>query len=162
MHDEKTWHPKRRGHVHNILVKEWPNFYTDPKFKGDQNAVDTKRRAGGVGDVGVGDDLRIFLQDCEDCMLSSTVEEIEEFCRGAELDNVSSCATQRRAAWLDDTSFQHRDGSRCARTYKNPLTANALYELLNEPVNMRTTVLAVDFIANTKLAMQQERRTRCG
>jgi hypothetical protein len=131
MYEKGTWRPKRRRCLHDILVKEWPDFSTEPNCREGQNAIDTIRGAGGVGD-----DLRIFFQDSEDCVLSSAVEEIGEFCQGAQLDSLSPCATQRRAAWLDDRSFQLQDGSRCARTYKNPLTANALYELLSEPVNM--------------------------
>lgn len=141
MRHERTWRLKRRR-LHNILAKEWPHFSIHPKStKEDQNAIDTKRDVDGVGD-----DLRIFLQDSEDCILSNAVEEIGEFCQGAEPDYPNPRAPQRRAAWLDDRSFQHRGNSGCARRYNNPLTANELHEHLREPVNMSMSFVGVEII----------------
>jgi hypothetical protein len=122
-----------KDYPRNIFAKKWIQvFSTDRKFKEDESYIDERRRLGALGD-----DLHVFLQDSEEWMPSSKVEEIEEFCQGARLDNLKSlgvCTTQRRAAWLDDRSFQHRDSSRCARGCQNALTASSLYQLLEKPV----------------------------
>lgn len=124
---------EKRDYPRNIFAKKWNQvFSTDRKFKEDESYIDEKRRLGALGD-----DLHVFLQDSEDWMPSSKVEEIEEFCQGARLDNLNSLGvrtTQRRAAWLDDRSFRHRHGSGCARRCQNALTASSLYKLLKKPV----------------------------
>lgn len=106
-------------------------FRTDRNFKESGSYVDKRKRVGAIGDS-----LHIFLQDSEDWMPSNMVEEIEEFCQNARLKelNLDVHTEQRRAAWLDDRSFQHRESSGCARRYGNALTATALYELLKKPV----------------------------
>jgi hypothetical protein len=75
-----------RHYPRNIFAQKWNRvFSTDRKCKVDESYVDERRRAGALGD-----DLHVFLQGSEEWMPSSKVEEIEEYCQGARLDNLNS------------------------------------------------------------------------
>ena len=115
----------QRDYPRIVFAQKWNQvFSTDRKFKEDESYIDERRKHGALGS-----DLHVFLQDSEDWMPSIKIEEIEEFCQDAP-----NCTTKRRAAWLDDRSFRHRNCSTCARGYQNALTAIELYKLLKKPV----------------------------
>jgi hypothetical protein len=119
-------------------AKRWdPKFSEARKPKKEGSYVQWKRKTNAVGD-----DLDLFLQDqnlenVEDSEPSREVEDVKEFCQGACLQTLKlgvGTVGQRRGAWLDDRSCAGLKSGRCAREYKNPLTAAELHLHLNEPV----------------------------
>src|SRR5438128_2169455 len=113
---------KKKSYPPDCYAKEWDLVFSkDRNFKEEGSYVECKR-----GIHADGDDFGIFLQDSEDSVPSCKVEEVEEFCQGARLDDLKSgagTAGQRRAAWLDDRSCARLTSSGCVRPYQNPLTA---------------------------------------
>jgi hypothetical protein len=110
-----------------------PLFSECREFKEDRSYAGYKRSLGADGH-----DLDVFLEDSESSVPSSQVEEVQEFCQGVRLEDLTSgvgTAGQRRAAWLDDRSFLNRTNDQCVRKYDNPLTATALYRLLKVAVS---------------------------
>ncbi|KAH8588290.1 hypothetical protein B0O99DRAFT_693577 [Bisporella sp. PMI_857] len=123
---------QRGHHPSDCYAKAWdPEFSEDRNFKEDKSYVECK-----MGINADGDDFGIFLRDSEDSVPSSKVGEVEEFVRGACLDDLKSgagTAGQRRGAWLDDRSTPCSTTTRCVREYERRLTATTLYRLLKLP-----------------------------
>jgi hypothetical protein len=112
------------------LVKDWaPIFSKDRRFKEDGSWKDCE--------VDGGDDIGIIVQEDKGSVPSFETLEIEEFCEGANLDDLESgagCAGHRRLAWLDDRSCHYLLSTPSIREYENPLTATGLYRLLKRRV----------------------------
>lgn len=129
---------EERVYCRNWYDKEWdPIFFTKRNFTDYESYVERRRRLDKEGN-----NLRIFLQDYEDSVPSCKVDEVEEFCEDARVDDIkldNSIADQSRLAWFDQRSIPrfgvNGEGCvTCFRKCRNPLSARRLYQLLREPV----------------------------
>ncbi|KAF2193385.1 hypothetical protein K469DRAFT_734797, partial [Zopfia rhizophila CBS 207.26] len=82
----------------------------------------------------------------EDSVPRCEAEEVQDFCRGARLQNIESGidpVARRRAAWLDDRSLHQSKFNENSRMYGNPLSPAELYWCLKEKrFNVRDKVNA--------------------
>ena len=120
-----------RDSSHSVVdcyAEEWSRLFSNEQNSEESNSHLESRR-----DINPDvDELSISLRESEESGSSCLVEEILEFCDGARIEDLELDAKregQHRHAWLDDRSSRVTsiDG---VRTYKNPLTAAALYRHL--------------------------------
>lgn len=116
-------------------AKEWdPIYFTNRHFTDYEPYVERTKRSDTEGN-----NFGIFLQDYEDSVPSCKVDEVEEFCEDASVDDIksdNSTADQLRLAWFDQRIIP-RLGEKndcCVKKCQNPLSARRLYQLLREPV----------------------------
>ncbi|KAF2185092.1 hypothetical protein K469DRAFT_688302 [Zopfia rhizophila CBS 207.26] len=116
---------KGRKRKHRFTKRWDPRFFGDRKpCDNDQSYVESKRKLGAVGDG-----VLLFMQDYEDLVPSCEVEEVEDFCQGANVETLmaaSDAAVQRPSAWLDDRRFPARTASAQSRPSAN--TEDAILE----------------------------------
>lgn len=120
--------------AHHRFAKTWPEvFAKDRHFKEDTPWVEVKRRLGTSDD-----DITLVTRESEDDEHSPHVQELEAFCRGAQLADVRhgiGKAGQLQTAWVNDTTFDQQTLETRCREYPDRMTATGVFQAFSERVS---------------------------
>lgn len=133
---------ERRNFLLDCYAKEWdPEFLKHRDFKEDGSYLKWKEeglvacgdpiRVDGKDPQVDGEGIRIFLRDYDDDEPLCGAEDVEEFCKDKQLQDILSAEglkNLKRNVWIDDRS---RSGE--YREYQNPLTPYTLFRALDQP-----------------------------
>lgn len=109
--------------VKRCYIKKWDPIFSERRVSNEEDEAWVESNIGIDAD---GDDVGIFMRDIGTSVHSCAVEEVRQFCQAT--------ARHRKAAWLDDRSSNSNPTSGSVRTYKKPLSANQLYQILKSKV----------------------------
>jgi hypothetical protein len=142
--------PQEGRCLHEKLRKEWdPVFSKERKFDEDWSHMETIRKSRSTINQGI----TPFFEESEIIVPSCIKKEVISFCKNADVNALkfgtsdeNQAEKQRASAWLDDRSRYHLEdceclkdhrydeNSGCVRKYENPLSAAALYSVLQNKV----------------------------
>lgn len=125
---------EKRFIAHHRFAKTWPDVFSkDRRFKEDTPWVEEKRKHGACGS-----DITLVIQESEDDEHSTHVQELEAFCRGAQLADVrdgNGEAGHQQTAWVKDITLDQQIRKTRCRKYPNPMTATGLFQALSKKVS---------------------------
>jgi len=152
------------AYAHDWRAKTWDErFSEDRGFKESSPWIERKESLGAGDD----EDITLVMRESLVTEQSYIYREVESYCRGARINDVETGhgkAGQRRAAWLDDTTFGRPNSSERGRVHENRLTATGLFKALKEKVCRTLAAPSRDgsVLTGSLTAVESRQSTRCG
>ena|SRR5579871_4553009 len=129
------WHEESvSAYARDWWAKTWDEqFSEDRSFKEDSPWIERKESLGAGDD----EDITLVMRESLVTEQSYIYQEVETYCRGVRIKDVemgNGKAGQRRAVWLNDTTFGRPNTNGRGRVHENRLTATELFKALKEKV----------------------------